>query len=94
MSQSLDLNTEKKMDDYNKYDDDYYGNRILPREHWNPRGIRIETKQTPAEYDPAEFLPAGVADESGRVNLNAEHQRKRAEKEKEMKETFMNIRKD
>ena len=78
--------SKENMDDYNTFDKDYYGNRILPR------GIQIEIKQVPADYDPTEFLPGGVPDVSGRVNLNAEHQRKRAELEKEiveeMKETI------
>ena len=80
--------SQEKIDDYNKDDNEYYGKRILPRSHWNNRGVPIETKQTPAAYDPTEFLPAGVPDASGRVNLNSKFQKQRVEEEKEMKETI------
>ena len=77
---------EKMSDNYNTDDDDYYGKRILPRDHWDRRVITIETKQTPAAYDPTEFLPGGVADSSGRINLNAKFQRDRDAEEKRMKD--------
>ena len=57
---SNQTDTKENMDDYNTDDKDYYGTRILPRSHWDIRGAAVETKQTPAAYDPNEFLPAGI----------------------------------
>ena len=77
--------TKEKIDDYNKDDDDYYGKRILPRSHWDNRGVPIETNQTTLQYDPTEFLPAGLPDPSGRKSLNSDYQKKRVEEEMKMK---------
>lgn len=86
MSKPLELkDTKEKMNDYNTNDDEYYGKRILPRVHWDNRVITINPNQTPAAYDPTEFLPAGVPDVSGRVNLNAKSQEERYILEQKMK---------
>lgn len=92
MSTPLELKETKEKDmsdNYNVPDPEYYGNRILPRTHWD--GDRSSTSygsggvHVHVPYDPNEFLPNGVADASGRKNLNDEYQRKRVEEEEKMK---------